>query len=89
MPGRSDSEYHAEIVDYVLWDDSLHTVPVGSTIRDEVEPEAVQGVHIHAYNTADSRDDHWWWIWSYDVLDWDGWDYQIEINADMHNIAFA
>lgn len=76
-------------MDYVLWDDSLLTVPQGSTIRDEVEAENVQGIHVHVWDPENPSDNHWWWIWSYAPLDWDQWDDQIDLNGDMHNFAMA
>ena len=89
LPGRTGSEYHSEIVDYVNWDDTLFTVPVGSTIRDETDPADVQGVHVHVYNPDDPHDDHWFWVWTYSVLDWNQWDDVVAGNMEMHNMALA
>lgn len=93
MPGRPGAHYDTEVTGWTEWgqpDDVLwYEVPDGETVRDHVDPADVEGLWVHAWNTDDPADEHWFWVRSYMTLNWDQWDALIDIVGDMHSMAFA
>lgn len=70
------------------WDGNRYEMTAGGDVQQQVDQ--TQGVFVHAWDTDDPEDEHYFWAYVGEpFLDWDEWYVLVGALMEMHGMSLA